>query len=419
MCVDSVYQVDPNNWKGATVVIDEIESVIEHLLRGNTCRRRRGELLVKLETIIRTVLESGGRVVLMDAGLTDASVDYIRSLAPTGTPVNGIVNEWKSEHNWVVELHEGTTDGVKHFSNDDSGFAKELVEHLQGGGVPAIATDSQLLAEGLDCYLQGLGYTKGLRVDSKTSRDDPRVQAFMERPDEYLRENKPQHVIYTPTAESGLSIDQPYFTAVFGWFKGVLNTKGQLQMLGRVRKSVKRIISSPLYCHNNEHHSRHLPEEILERLQSYHQDNCPLIGLRDALTSSEDPTDAQRREAFDALWNPETNIWNSPHLVTWAKLVARDNYQKANLRDQLKAALIEARHQVSVVKKSREVELKDELKSQREEIKMERAEAIARADNVSIEQARSILNSDCATEEQENQAQKAILAESLPGVTLL
>lgn len=417
MCVDSVWQVDPDNWKGASVIVDEIESVIQHLLNGNTCKKRRGELLVKFEAIIQTVLKSGGRVVLMDAGLTDVSVNYIRSLAPTGTPVNGVVNEWKSEHNWVVELHEGTTDGVKHFSNDDSGLAKELVAHLQDGGIPAIATDSQLLAEGLERYLQGLGYV-GLRVDSKTSRDDPRVQAFMEQPDQYLRENKPQYVIYTPTAESGLSITEPFFTAVFGWFKGVLNTKGQLQMLGRVRKTVKRIISSPLYGLKDEHHSRHLPEEILERLQSYHQDNCPLIGLRDTLAGSEDPTDAQRREAFDKLWNPETNIWDSPHLVTWAKLAARDNYQKANLRDQLKAALTDAGHQVSVVKKPREVELKDELKSQRQEIKAERAEAIAQADDISIEQARSILNSDCSTEEQENQAQKAILAESLPSVEL-
>ncbi len=418
MCVDSLWRLNPDEWQGATVVIDEAESVVDHLLMGNTCAKRRAELCTKLADIVQAVIRSGGRVVLMDAGLTDVPVSYIKQLAPEETPVSGVINTWKSGDGWNVKFHDGTTDGVKDFVNDDSAIAQEIIACLQSGGIPVVATDSQMAAEALERRLAQVGFINGLRVDSTTSEESADVQRFLESPNQYLRDKRPQWLIYTPTAESGLSIDENHFTLMFGLFKGVVGTKTQMQMLGRVRSPIPRHVFSALYGLKDEDWARHLPQEIEERMMQYHDANNLLIQIAGRLIESDDPTDAQRLAAFNRLHDPATGGWNSPHIKTWAQLKARTNYQKANLRSELKKALTDAGHQVRVVTEFREDKLKEELAGLKDEIKQERAEAIANAEDISLEQARTILQTDSSTRTDRDKAQKAILGDSLPGVEL-
>lgn len=418
MCIDSIWRIRPQDLQKATVVIDEAESVIEHLLAGNTCSERRAELCIKLGEIVRIVCSTGGRIVLMDAGLTDVSIDYIKPLAPPNTPITGIVNSYKPDTAWNVEFSNGTTDGVKQFTRDDSAILDLILKCLEGGGIPVICTDSQEGAKALDMQLTKAGFSGGLRVDGETSEQDPLVKLFLNDPNQYIRDIRPKWLIYTPTAESGLSIDEPYFTVMFALFRGVVATKTQMQMLGRVRYPIPRYVFSVAHGFKDLDCSNQLPDEIEIRLLQYHTSNNLVIGLADYLSTSDDPTDLDRLIALQQMFDQKTNSWNNSHLKTWAKLKARANYSLANLRTELRAALIAAGHQVKDVFNLRNLETKDEFKGLRDEIKFEKAAAIANEKDIPIGHAREILQSEGATLTERFQAHKAILADAVPGVPL-
>lgn len=418
MCIDSIWRIRSQDLQKATVVIDEAESVIEHLLTGNTCSERRAELCIKLGEIIRIVCSTGGRIVLMDAGLTDISVDYFKSLSPPNTPIVGIINTYKPDTAWNVQLLNGTSDGAKQFTNDDSALLQWVVRCLEDGGIPVVATDSQLAAEVLSQHLLKAGFPGGLRVDGETSEQDPSVKLFLNDPNKYIRNARPKWLIYTPTAESGLSIDEPHFTALFGLLKGVVPTKTQLQLLGRVRYSIPRYVFSVTMGFKDKDCSNQLPDAISRRLLQYHTSNNLVIGLADYLSASDDPTDLDRLIALQQMFDRETGSWNNPHLKTWAKLKARANYSLANLRSELRANLVADGHQVSDVFNERDLELKDEFKGLRDEIKFEKATDLANEKDIPIKQALEILQSEGATLTERNQAHKAILADAVPGVPL-
>jgi len=418
MCIDSIWRIRPQDLRGATLIVDEIESVVEHLLDGGTCRERRAELCIKLGSLVQAVCSTGGRVVLMDAGLTDISIDYIKSLAPSNTPIAGVINSYKPDNAWDVQFSNGTTEGVKQFINDDSAELHAILKCLEDGGIPVVCTDSQLGAEALEQQLLKAGFSGGLRVDGISTEQDRRVKLFLENPNQFIQDIRPKWLIYTPTAESGLSIDESYFTAMFALFKGVVTAKTQIQMLGRVRAPVARYVFTVVRGFKDNDCSNQLPDAIERRLLQYHSSNNLVIGLADHLSASDDPTDFDRLVTLQKMFDQEAGSWNNPHLKTWAKLKARANYSLANLRAELRAALVAAGHQVEDVQKFRLVEVKDEFKELQHDIKKERAAAIANAKDISVSLAREILQSEGATLAERNQAHKAILKDAVPGVPL-
>jgi hypothetical protein len=354
----------------------------------------------------------------MDASLTDISTDYIKSLAPPNVVIAGIINNYKTNIAWDVQFYNGTTDGAKKFINDDSATLRTIFKCLEDGGTAIIPTDSQLVAETLEQQLLKAGFSGGLRVDGVTSEQDQRVKLFLENPNQFIRDNRPRWLIFTPTAESGLSIDTPHFTAMFALFKGVVPTKTQMQMLGRERSPIPRYVFSVTHGFKDDDCSNQLPETIERRLLQYHTSNNLIIGLADYLSASDNPTDFDRLTALQQMFDRETGSWNNPHLKTWVKLKARANYSLANLRTELRAALVAAGHQVKDVCNFRSGEVKDEFKGLRDEVKQQRAAAIANAKDIPIAQAKEILQNESSTLEERNQAHKAMLADALPGVPL-
>lgn len=213
-------------------------------------------------------------------------------------------------------------------------------------------------------------------------------------------------------------ISEPLFTVMFALFKGVVTTKTQMQMLGRVRSPIPRYVFSVAKGFKDLDCSNQLPDVIERRLFEYHTINNLVIGLADYLSTSDDPTDLDRLIAWQQMLDPETGSWNNPHLKTWAKLKARANYSLANLRTELRANLVAAGHQVLDVFNERNLEIKDEFKGLGDEIKFEKAAAIANEKDIPIKLAREILQSEGATLTERNQAHKAILADAVPGVPL-
>lgn len=105
-----------------------------------------------------------------------------------------------------------------------------------------IPVDSQKFGEKIEQFIKAcFNNLNIMRVDGKTSNNKTSL-TFLERPDEWIALNKPDVLIYTTSAESGINIGiKNYFGHRFAFFFGVSDTNlinTITQMLGRVRDDI-------------------------------------------------------------------------------------------------------------------------------------------------------------------------------------
>ncbi len=82
LCIDSLHpesqaRFNPQDWKGAILIFDELEQIIWHLLNSVTCSEKRVIILEQLKELIQTVHATGGLIIGQDADLSDVSVKYL------------------------------------------------------------------------------------------------------------------------------------------------------------------------------------------------------------------------------------------------------------------------------------------------------------------------------------------------------
>ncbi|MEL4897645.1 hypothetical protein P9B04_19680 [Crocosphaera sp. Alani8] len=188
----------------------------------------------------------------------------------------------------------------------------------------AIASDNQTLLESLHRILEKLGY-KILRIDSKTI-NKAEVKEFLKDPDKYLRENKIDRLLFSPSCESGLDIKiDNYFTHFFGLFYGALDADSITQIIGRIRDSkVTRYLWVNPFIKVDERNSIKSP--ILEKLQ-YHF-NQQLTRDLDLAMTGED----KKEELISELLTKIKEDLSTPESKLAQRLEAMINYEKANLR---------------------------------------------------------------------------------------
>lgn len=243
LCVDSMHAksqaaFNPNNWKGAWLIFDEIQQVIWHLLSSSTCKKNRVVIIKTLRELLRTVIASGGKIVVADADLNDIAVDFIEGLLGFSLKRFILVNEYKFDEPWTVYKFGGKNPKV---------MITELEKRLQSGErallcVSAQKKKSRWGSQNLDDYFRRkYPDLKILCIDSETVQN-PQHQAFgcTERLNEVVVDY--DLVIASPTIETGLSIDVQHFDGVWGIFQGIQSCDGTRQHLSRVRPPVPRYV---------------------------------------------------------------------------------------------------------------------------------------------------------------------------------
>jgi len=93
LCLDSLLAIDPRKFRGCDLVLDETVQVLRHLLTSDTCRKD-GKLPALLSRL-RELVKVARRVILADADLNNASLDYIRELRGDNAPVYLIRNDYQ------------------------------------------------------------------------------------------------------------------------------------------------------------------------------------------------------------------------------------------------------------------------------------------------------------------------------------
>ena len=271
LCWDSLGKLFGRDWSNTVVIIDEVELGLTHLMTSSTCRDRRPFILKVLEEKIPHCLKTNGLLILSDADLTDVSLDYFKALSPD-SPIFNVINVHKPQP-WKIDFYAGYKDDVLNEIidcldweiEDNNGQLRQLRI--------AVACDNQKELAALEQkILEKYPHLKCIRIDSTTTEEDW-GKDFVQHANESIITLQPQILLYSPSLGVGVSIDVPWFDAVYGLFFGQLEPSQCRQMLARVREPVPRIIWCKDANHNVEGCRSYLPEVIKKNQFKFHYSN--------------------------------------------------------------------------------------------------------------------------------------------------
>lgn len=223
--LDSLPRVPTKSMKRTTIIIDESEQVFQHLLADTLKHNgRRTQVLNTLFEILRTA----GRVILLDADLTSELSLEVLKLFRGIENVNldtllGIVNQYIFE-------------GRKTEMFEDKFHLLALAIEAARDPARKLFISTNYREQGGDVFytiFKELG-RKVLLVSANTG-DTEEVQAFLQDPSG--ESMKYDVIIATPTAQTGISIDNNHFTDVFGFYWQNVGTYLDIdQGMSRVRQ---------------------------------------------------------------------------------------------------------------------------------------------------------------------------------------
>jgi hypothetical protein len=395
-CVDSLLKfMDDCADENCTIVLDEVESVVRHILTGGTISASdRIAILDKFALL----LNSCSRIILLDGHLTDATVAYIATLAP-GKAVTKYENTFKAALP-KVEIFKGFGAPLK--ASQIEAF-KDLILKAER---PAVFCDSKDDAIALYRQLEEIhGFGTGLLLTADNATEDWQAE-FTDNPDESIKKLQWKFIVATPLLQDGVDISiRNYFSEVFGMFGGVVSVNSVCQMVRRVRHPIGNI---KILCAERGHRSPDGASVYVARLQK-------LLADRLAAELSEfDPRPVQEIQAELC-----DQLKSCPHHAAWFELKVLENLEQPHLYDFVCELLRESGHEVLELDRDNpETQKHARVK---EEVREDYAEAVASAEIISISEAEKILSKQGNTKVKESDiraANRAVIAEQLPGIAI-
>ena len=329
LCIDSLHatsqaRFNPQSWKGAIVILDEVEQVLWHALNSSTCYDHRVKILETLRELVQVAIGSGGLLIAQDADLSDVSLDYLKGLVDEPVEPWLVVNQWQPETGWAVSFYD---------TKNPAPLVARMDDFLQQGAI-FVALDSQKVSgrwssKNLETYLQSRYPDKRiLRIDSE-SVADPQHPAYgiVARLNQAITHY--DIVLATPTIGTGVSIDvRGHFKAVFGIFQGVTPDAESRQALARVRESVPRFVWAARFGPGKVGNGSCSYQDVIHSTTKAVKYNIALLKEVDF--------------DLDAQTDPIT-------LRSWAKMAARVNVSLWSYRNECRNGLVMEGHRVTTV----------------------------------------------------------------------
>lgn len=371
LCVDSLWRFNPEDFDDKIIILDELKSVIKHLLHSPTVKNRDKILNLFAEAIRRS-----RQVICLDGLMADWCVNYLQTIAPDKVIIKA-ENTYQGKKP-LINLLLGTIDAfdeTKRVKVDDrSPWFRYLLDE---SAVPVVCSDSQALIEALDNIFTERGLDV-LRIDSKTVPEDY-VKEFLKDCNAYIEKRKPDVLLYTPSAESGVDVSIPdYFTQHFGFFFGVLDVDGILQMLGRIRDDITKFVWCKSFVSESEkQHSKSPFADVIEK-------SINELLITDISTSITDP-EAWKEKVINHLATVVGNSLKDVSNRVSYLVQSIQNFEKSNLRECLKEALLESGYKVRGCTLESSEEYKGKLKKETEAVKRRNASDIFNAEKVAPE----------------------------------
>lgn len=343
LCIDSLWKLNPQAWRGGILILDEVEQSLWHLLNSNTCKDKRVKLLKSFQQFVSVILESGGLIVAQDADLSDLSLDYLTNLSEIKPKPWIVCNQWQPHHQSTVTFFD---------SPNPSSLIHQLEQDLIAGKKCYITTDSRsgrYSCETIEKYIkQRLAHLlhrhpKTLIVSSQTTHTPGHAAAdFITGINQKVQDY--DAVFVTPSLGTGVSIDVQHFDAVYGIFQGVISDSEARQALARVRSQVPRYI----WCAKRGIGVIGCGSKNYRILAHWYQDNQK---ENLALMKPLYPVDVDLPVVYDPI-----------HLRTWAKFAARINDSMDYYRQAMLEGLKSEEFEVEIYNDSEPTELLKELR---------------------------------------------------------
>ena len=253
MCVHSAAHksLKPFISKVSHVFIDEISQVIR-CLADSTLKRHKANAIYDT---LRQLIAEAECVIVADANIDQMTLNFLESCRPNETFT-------------VIEVLPVDQGKKVRFCTDENYLLYEVARRLAEGEKVWIATDSKAWAESIIASGMLAHAENMLLIDADTKEIDPKVQAFLENPNE---ESKKYDLIFaSPTISSGVSINHNQFDFVAGYFSGKsVSPADAYQMLGRVRQCLDYMIYLPA-----KSYSYHGEKSVINGIDEiYQQDN--------------------------------------------------------------------------------------------------------------------------------------------------
>lgn len=329
LCIDSIWKLKPEDWRGAIIILDEVEQSLWHLLNSNTCKQKRVRILKLFQDLISTVLKTGGLVIAQDADLSDVSLEYLQGLSGVKLTPWVVVNQWKPQQGWDVTFYD---------SPNPTPLIHQLELDLIAGRKCYVTTDSRTgrySCETIEGYLRQRlqklrkEFPNTLVVSSHTTNTPGHaavdfIGAINQKITDY------ETVFVTPSLGTGISIDVQHFDRVYGIFQGVIPDSEARQALARVRDDVPRVV----WCAKRGIGLIGSGSTNYRLLSYWYQENQK---ENLALLSHLHKIDVDLPLVYDPI-----------HLRTWAKLSARVNASIRLYRQSMQDGLITDGHHIQM-----------------------------------------------------------------------
>jgi hypothetical protein len=398
LCVDSLWRFRPEEFDGKILILDEVMSVIRHLLHSPTVKGRENIL-----DLFQEALHRASQVVCLDGCMAEWAVKYLQALAPNKKIIRA-ENSFQGEKPTVNYLL-GTVDIEEEVrKNDRSPWLEYLLNHC---AVPAVCSDSQVFIESLDNLLSEQGL-KTLRVDSKTVPEE-HIREFLKDCNAYIEKHQPDAILFTPSAESGVDISiSDYFTAQVGFFFGVLGVDAILQMLGRIRDAkctkfvwVREWVAQSEQSHSKSPFAKKIGQAIEKMLSS---------DITDTVSGID-----REQDIISKLWAIIQGSKN-PHFEASNQIQAITNYEKSNLRECVLEALQESGYKIRVCTLNPSEEAREKVKAATEATKRQNCHDIFTAQKIAPEFADDLSKKFDAKWEDRVKVIQALYRSRLPGI---
>ncbi|MBD1942491.1 hypothetical protein H6F50_09005 [Coleofasciculus sp. FACHB-712] len=371
-CIDSAHQFNPSRLKNKSLlIVDEALHVLTHMF-GDTCNKggKRPLILTALQAMIGATIAGGGKAIAMDADANDLICDYLEQLAPKGTPLRVIRNDYQPEGYSISFLDSDTPDAV----------VDELLIALEAGQPCFVIDDCKNGVRGCKSIAEYVRRVHPecanqiVEINSDTS-GDPGIIGYLKNINQASKNTL--LLCCSPSVVSGISIQNDRFQKVFGVFNGILTDADAAQALGRVRrKDVERIVWASNEGLITVGDGSIFPEDLKAYYQRNYQANCKHI------------------LGFGVGYNPITDEWDSPHFDLYCKLSAYRNASMKDLRRRLEERLRAENNNVTVIAVMSGDDTKAGLKESWQRIEIAHAQAVASATVLSDEQLKTLEESN-------------------------
>lgn len=401
MCPDSLLKIPEWFWdEPVLLIMDECNQVIHHAAGGDTLKAKYEPVMLALAHAMNHAITTGA-IVASEDGLPDRAIRFIQEVSGGHDAPVRVFRHRKQGEPWNSHVYTG----------HPSGYRARLLQTLADRLRHLIVTSSQREAERLERAIRRrYPLLKIVRIDSKTNQQGV-FNGFFDAPDEWLQKHQPDVLILSPSAKSGVSIqgntpiEGAYFSRVWGYFSA-LDTNTHMQMLGRFRPSVERIIFIPPFIQANSDEAIIHPWAVHRRMQRTARQIAYAHSLGELLDAPQ-----ERAEKLIQVEAAIQRYLADSRAITGA--------QKSIAHNALVKRLQDAGHNVTLCKSEKNQTTIELWKEIQEEIWRDEAVALAIAtpkEDQDVKWALKTLESHEASLELRVVAEKVLLRDEFPGV---